>query len=642
MTDLIRRMLALAATLVVAPLALATEAPSGPIRLQVDLSEAPLRIVHAELSIPVQPGPLTLLYPKWIPGEHSPSGPIADLTALVMRAGGKTLAWERDPVDMFTFHVEVPPEASSLEVKLDYLTPSETGRFTASPASTDQMAVLSWNTVLLYPAGPPSDDLIYRASLKLPPGWEFGTALPLASPTQGHTPEPSGLVEFQPASLTTLVDSPVLAGAHFRAVDITGGAPVLHEIDMAADSDAALAIPQSEVDLYTRLVAEAQALFGAHHYRNYHFLLTLSDHTNSFGLEHHESSDNRVKERTLIDPDTFVMRAGLLPHEFVHSWNGKYRRPAGLATPDYEKPMVGDLLWVYEGLTSYLGDVLTARSGLWTPERYREELALIAAGLTQQARPGRTWRPLADTARAAQLLFGQRSEGSSMRRGVDFYDEGVLIWLEADTVIREQTGGQRSLDDFLKLFHGAPSGPPAIKPYTFDDLVAALEKTAPYDWRRFFDERVTAVHADAPLGGITHGGWRLAFSDQINEHLKAREKADENVDLRFSLGLTLSTKKGDDNGRVLDAIAGSPAALAGVAPGMKLVTVGGRAWSADILREAIRAAQGSTQPIVLTLDNADYVKTVRVDYHGGERYPHLVRDARQPDLLSQIIAPHAE
>jgi len=606
--------------------ALTAQSSPGPIRLEVDLREAPHRVLHSRLTIPVSPGPLTLHYPQWIPGEHGPTGPISDLTGIRFTANGQRLEWQRDPLEMFRFRVEVPEDAGSLEVALDYLTPSEAGIFTHGPAASARLAVLSWNTVLLYPAGSPADELTYEATLELPAGWQFGTALPVAR-REGDT------VSFQPVCLTTLVDSPVAAGIHYRAVELTGDGTPPHRIHVVADSAAALAMRPETVAAYRRLVAEALELFGAYHYREYHFLLTLSDHVESFGLEHHESSDNRLPERTLVDPDLLVHRATLLPHEFAHSWNGKYRRPAGLATPDYQTPMVDDLLWVYEGLTAYLHQILTTRSGLWTAEHSRESLALSAAGLDH--RPGRSWRPLGDTTRAARILFRTREEGSAWRRGVDFYDEGVLIWLEADVLIRRQSAGRRSLDDFFRLFHGGTSGPPELRSFELDDLLAALEQILPYDWRSFFAARIDAITPHPPLGGITQGGWKLVYTEAMNEHLRVSENAEQVTDLRFSLGFRIQDQSGHpDHGRLLDLIPDSPAARAGLAPGMKLIAVNGRRWSTQVLRDALRAGSG---PLELLTENAEYFQIYRIDEHPGERYPHLVRDEAQPDVLSDVL-----
>src|SRR5574340_1223149 len=481
-------------------------AQNAPITVAVDATDAPRKILHARLRIPAAPGPLTLLYPKWIPGEHGPDGPIVDLTGLEFSANGRRIPWRRDDVDMYTFHLDVPAGARAVEVALDYVGPvAGEGGYTAGASATDKMAVISWNQLLLYPAGFSAEQLTYKASLRLPAGWKFGTPLPLAGAPQGDN------LEFAPASLYTLVDSPVIAGEYYRAIPLTApGTKPPVQMDIAADSAAALDMPAETETHYKNLVQDAVALFGAQHYRDYHFLFSLSDKVAHFGLEHHESNDSRSSERSLIKDEPRKLMAGLLPHEYVHSWNGKYRRPAGLATPDYEQPMKGELLWVYEGLTTYLGNILTARSGLLTPEQYREDLALTAAYMT--SRVGRKWRSLEDTAVAAQVLYRSPSQWSSWRRSVDFYPERDLIWLEADTIIRRETQGHQSLDDFCKLFHGGANNPPdvapAVKPYTFDELVATMNQVAAYDWRKFFRDRLDYTGPNAPLGGIENSGWR--------------------------------------------------------------------------------------------------------------------------------------
>ena len=428
-----------------APVQASLAAPAArPILLEVDAREAPRKIFHAHLTIPASPGPLTLVYPKWIPGEHGPTGPITDLAGLKLSAGGKPLTWRRDDVEMWFFHCTVPAGADSIEVTLDYLSPSEASGFSSGASATAQLALLSWNQVLVYPKAASTDELTYTATLRLPGGWKFGTALEVAR-REGDR------VEFQPVSLTSLIDSPVLAGAHMRTVVLTDTDPK-HRIQIAADSEAALEMLPEHVQKLQALVAETGALYGARHYRHYDFLLTLSNHTAHFGLEHHESSDDRVAERSLIDAEARKTFAGLLAHEMTHSWNGKYRRPAGLATGNYHDPMKGELLWVYEGLTEYLGQVLTARDGELTPEQYREELAATAATMDHQA--GRSWRPLSDTAIAAQRLYEARGDWGAWRRGTDFYPESELLWLEADTVIRNETKGKKSLDDFCRVVSG--------------------------------------------------------------------------------------------------------------------------------------------------------------------------------------------
>jgi predicted metalloprotease with PDZ domain len=598
------------------------------IQLIVDLTDAPRNIYHSRLTIPVKPGPLTLVYPKWIPGNHRPSGPIENVTGIKIDAGGQTLAWERDPVDMYAFHVNVPAGANELHVSLDTIT-TDGSAGAGGPAATTNVLDLNWNQVVLYPQGTSSDEVQVEAQLTPPQGWKFGTALPVASVTKGGTNE---FVRFKPVSLTTLIDSPLIAGAHYRQIELTkpGETPV-HVIDMVSESDAGLAMTPADDAAYRKLVAETGALFGARHYLEYHFLLTLSDEAGHHGVEHHQSSDNSTDERTLLDPDLHLLTADLLPHEFTHSWNGKYRRPVGLATRNYQDPMKGDLLWVYEGLTEYLGRVLTARSGLWTPEQYREALAATAAMLDHRA--GRTWRPLEDTARSVQILRMLGPEWQSWRRGLDYYPEGELIWLEVDTIIRQQSNGQKSLNDFCRLFHGGESGPPKVVPYTFDDVVSTLNQVVPYDWAELLQERVNAVKAGAPLGGIDRGGWRLVYNDQPNVFIHTVEKLDNNVDASYSLGFV--AKK---NGEFQDVIYGSPAYLAGVGPGMKLIAVNGREWDKDVLEDALRASRNSRQPIDLLVENAKFYKTYSIDYHDGIRNPHLER-TQVLDVLGEIVKP---
>jgi predicted metalloprotease with PDZ domain len=408
------------------------------VRLTVDATDAPRHLTRAHLVMPVHPGSLTLAYPKWIPGEHGPTGPLVNLAGPIIMAAGRRVAWRRDSEKIYEFVVEVPAGVSQLEIDLSFLEPSDPHGFSSGTSTTAQLFDLSWNHLLLYPKGLSPDALTYAARLKLPQGWKYGTALPVAH-------EDGATIDFAPVTLEALIDSPVIAGAHARVIPLGPDTGPRHEVDLIADSEEALEMTAQQMAAYRQLVAEAGALFGARHYRDYHFLYTLSDHVPFFGLEHHESSDDRVGERTLIDDDRRRMSAGLLPHEFVHSWNGKYRRPRGLTTPDYQEPMRGDLLWIYEGLTEYLGWVLTGRSGLLSDQEEREELAVIAARM--DSIPGRRWRPLEDTAVAAQVLYGAPQEWRALRRSVDYYPEGALIWLEADVVIRNMSQGKASLDE---------------------------------------------------------------------------------------------------------------------------------------------------------------------------------------------------
>ncbi len=592
------------------------------VTIAVDASMAPRKIFHASLKIPATPGDLTLYYPKWIPGEHAPDGPVIDLAGLKFSAAGKTLKWRRDLLDGFTLHVEVPAGANEVSAELDFLSPAIfEGGFSAGSSATAKLAVISWNQVLLYPKGYKSDDINYSASLKLPDGWKFGTPLPIASHSGAE-------IKFATVSLATLVDSPVITGEFLKVVPLAQDPPT--EMDIAADSAAALDAPQEVWDHYKSLVEQAQKLFGAHHYRDYHFLYTLSDHVAHFGLEHHESDDSRVDERSLVDDTERKMSASLLPHEYVHSWNGKYRRPADLTTPDYLEAMKDDLLWVYEGLTNYLGFMLTARSGLLTAEQDRDDLAITASALDHT--PGREWRNLQDTADAAPQLYFAPKAWESWRRDTDFYDEDTLNWLWVDVIIRQQSKGAKTLDDFCHLFHGAPSTGPMVKTYTFEDVVNGLNQVVPYDWRGFWTERLTNHGPGAPLGGIEGSGWKLVYDDNSSDMMNGRATTNRSVPAALAIGLVLN-----DDGNIVDTIEGMPAAKAGIGPGMKLVAVNGRRFSVDILRDAVKATKNSSNPLELLVENTDYYKTYKIDYHGGEQYPHLVRDDSKPDLLTEIL-----
>jgi predicted metalloprotease with PDZ domain len=606
---------------------LPAQSASRNIKISVDATRATQKILHAELEIPTSPGPLTLCYPKWMPADHSPDGPIENLTGLKFTSAGKIIPWRRDLVDMFAFHLDVPKGASGITVNLDFLlsVPSPTIDFSASASA--KLLILMWNQVLLYPSGSPADKIIFEPALKLPDGWKFNTSLPVAS-------QSGNVVQFAPVPLDLLVDSPVQSGEFLRTFPLTPGEKPPHFLDVAADEPWALDIPPELIEGYKRLVAEASAMYQSHHYRDYHFLFTLSDNVMRLGQEHHESSDDRVSEHTLVDPSARLLEAGLFPHEFTHSWNGQFRRPIGLATPDFQEPMKGELLWVYEGLTTYLESVLAARSGLLTPAQTREHLASIASMLDHRA--GRTWRSLQDTADAAQVLYFSPSEWVSYRRGTDFYLESVLLWLEVDTTLRNLTHDSRSMNDFCRVFLGGPDGQPVIKTYTFDDIVSTLNGIAPYDWRAFLRQRLDSTEPHAPLGGITGGGWRLTYTDEPNEFLAAGQSVSGAGNFTSSVGFAVQR-----DGTIQDVIPGMPAFDAGLSPYMKIIAVGGHEFSMSELGRAIRDSKSSTSPIVLLVSNGGSLKTHEIAYHGGLRGPHLERVESSPDYLSEILKPLA-
>jgi predicted metalloprotease with PDZ domain len=628
---LVMRVLAVHAALVASAGRDAFAVPAPPsIRLAVDAREAPRRVLHVRLSLPATPGPFALTYPEWIPGNHTPASAINDVVGMHVLAGSRELAWRRDPLDMFTLRIDVPAGVSRIEVSFDVAMPSESNIYAGSLSLADQLALLDWNPVAFYPANAAPDSLRYDATLTLPAGWKHATSLPLQSQSGGE-------LRFAPVSLTTLIDSPVLAGAHMRSIPLTPpNDPRPVTLDLACDSEVGLGIKPEHIARMKRLVAEADALFGARHFRQYHFLHTLSEHVDHFGLEHHECNDSRSDERMWIDDDARLMDVGLLTHEFVHSWNGKYRRPRGLATHDYRQPMTGELLWVYEGLTEYLGWVMAARSGLETAEESREELARVAAQL--DATPGRAWRPLIDTAISVRLLDQAPREWRLWRRSEDYYGEGQLIWLEADVLIRQRTNGARSLDDFCRAFFGGASGPPAVVPYDLDDLLVALNRVCPNDWREFFAKRIDVVTRHAPFGGIENGGWRMAWADTSTGYFGAAEREYDRIDLFYTIGARLDSK----SGAFIDVLPGTTAAAAGLAPGMKLVAVDGRKWSKDVLLDALRAGAKAKRPVELLAENDEFIRTYRVTAPSGLRYPAFARTDARPDLLGKVLAPRTK
>ncbi len=597
-----------------------------PIEISVDLTEAPRRLFRANLVIPAQPGPLTLYYPKWIQGEHQPSGPITDLSGLKLTAAGKPVYWRRDDIDMYAFHCTVPEGADAIEAALEYLVPGEKGGYGAGPAATAELAILNWYLVTLYPKGKPVREIPIHAKLTLPKGWHAGTALPI----EKHE---GNVTQYKTVSLEMFADSPALCGHYFKEVPLGPKEGPPHYLILACDSAAGLAIDDTWKRHYERLVLEAGALFGARHYDSYRFLVSLTDQFGHNAIEHHQCSDNRMPERMFLDEENRKLEAAwVLAHEYVHSWNGKFRRPIGLATPDFQEPMRTKLLWVYEGLTEYLGFVLAARSGLYASNVSHENLAQIVEWANNEV--GRTWRPLEDTATAAPFLYSSRNEWSRRRRGVDFYDEGVLLWLDADTLIREKTGGKKSLDDFCKSFYGGQSGPPDVKPYSFEEVVAALNGVLEYDWKDFLEKRLTSTDAKPPLDGITRGGWTVTYSSERSELLKSQDEAEKRIDMTSSIGLLVK-----DDGGVTDVVPGKAADKAGVGPHMKVIAVNGRALTPDRLREAVAATKDGKTKVQLLIENAEYYRTVTLDYAGGERYPRLERIPSSPDRIGDIFKP---
>lgn len=601
-------------------------AAPGPVKLTVRLPDPAQKLLYVTEIMPVEPGALTLYYPKWIPGDHSPDGPIGTLMGLEITGNGQRIAWQRDPVDMFTFHLDVPAGVDHLDIRFE---------FPSKDRVTPRLLDLTWDHVALYRAGYPSKDQMFAPALAIPADWQYATALQTAQ-REGK------VITFKPVPFNTLVDSPVIAGRHFRQIDLAPvGSSVHRYLDMVGDTPSDLRISQQQIADYRNLITQAQALFGSHHYTSYRFLLVLSDYTSRGGLEHHQSSDDRshIGAGMFAGPDQFMLSASFLPHEYVHSWNGKFMRPAQLWQPNFESPEQTQMLWMYESLTVYLGDVLTVRSGLWSPETWRQVVAYRAAVLAH--RPGRRWRPLIDTATAAQLGYDAPGAWKNWRRGTDFYTEGELLWLAVDTRIRTLSHGQRTLGDFARRLFGTDDGSYVTRTYTLADVIAALDAVQPYDWKGFLQTWLNGVGDQvALLSGIDASGWKLVYTTQPSrfqsalENVGAGELCPSGVNAMFSIGLFLTRA-----GTIVDVLWHGPAFAAGLAPGMQILDIDGDAYTPTALRRAIARAHVDREPLRIAARGDGIVRTYTVHYDGGLKYPHLVRKPGTADDLKLILAP---
>jgi predicted metalloprotease with PDZ domain len=612
---------------------------AGAIDLNVQLTNLTDRVIHVRERIPVERGAreLVLLYPQWIPGNHSPTGPISRLGGVVTTVDGKRVQWVRDEVNVYAFHVPLSPTAKSVDVEFDYLSPMkpQEGRIEISDAIAD----LQWNEVVLYPAGYFSRDIPVDVTLTIPDGWKYATALETAS-EQGST------IRFKQTTLNTLLDSPLYAGSHFKRIDLSPSATNIVHLDVFADDDKYLEITPDELQKHKQLAIEADKLYQSHHYNHYDLLLLLSDKVGGIGLEHHQSSENGQRPNYFTEWNSGIAGRDLLAHEYTHSWNGKFRRPADLWTPNFNVPMRDDLLWVYEGMTEYWGIVLTSRSGMRTPEETRDVIARIAAGF--EITPGRDWRPLVDTTNQPTISQRRPVPWVSWLLPENYYMEGALIWLDADTLIRERTNGQKSLDDVAKAFFSPYNGSFVTYTYTFDDLVNTFNSVVPYDWATFFRERVYDLHPAVPEDGITRGGYKLAYTDTEQPWVAKAEAAYGNADFSTSLGFSVSIPHAGPErrggapaapGSISNVWWGSPAFKAGIAPDMQIVSVNGKAFSPQVLREAILEAEKTKQPLSLQFRHGDDFQTILMPYYGGLRVPSLQRVQGTPSRLDDILAP---
>ncbi|MFL6843304.1 MAG: M61 family metallopeptidase [Allosphingosinicella sp.] len=594
----------------------------GTIRLRVDATDTERRIFRVRETIPVPaPGDFVLLYPKWLPGAHSPGGRINNVAGLRISAGDRRLTWRRDPADVYAFHVDVPDGVKSVEVEFQFL--SATAEAQGRTVMTPELASIQWIATSLYPAGYYVRDIPIQASLTVPRGWQVATALRPES--GGGTPA----IAYRTVSYDVLVDSPALAGAYFRKWELSPDVT----LNVAADRPEELAASDEIVALHRKLVDQAVKLFGAQHYDHYDFLLSISENLGGIGLEHHRSSEDGVKTGYFTDWASAQRDRNLLPHEYTHSWNGKYRRGADLWTPDYRMPMQDSLLWVYEGQTQFWGYVLDARSGMMSKQETLDALASIAAAY--DATPGRTWRPLVDTTEDPIIAQRAPQPWRSWQRSEDYYNEGLLIWLDVDRVLREQSKGRRSLNDFARAFFGVNDRDYGELTYTLGDIVAILNRLQPYDWAGYFDRRLNAYTEHAPLEGINQGGYRLVYTDTPTDWFKAGEKKSKGVDLTFSGGFSVSTK----DGNVTTVIWDSPAFDAGLTVGSKILAVNGRTFDGDGLKRAIAAAGKSKEPVRLLVQSGDSFRTAELAWHGGLRYPRLQPTAGGKGSLDALLQP---
>ena len=605
------------------PIATPADTPYvGTISLDVDMTNVNARIFDVHEVVPVKTRELTLLYPEWLPGTHSPSNEVGRLAGLVVTANGTRVAWMRDRVDMHAFHIDVPQGATSLEVNFQYLGAIDPKRSRVSSTFAD----LTWNSVVLYPAGYFARDINFSTKLKLPSGWKYATALETKSQNGDQ-------VQFADTTLNTLIDSPLYAGVNFKRLDLSTGPDNEVYLDIFADKVSDMEVTPEELQFHKNLVSEAQKLFNSHHYDHYDFLFSISDVVSGKGLEHHQSSEDGSRANYFTDWAAGVGGRALLPHEYTHSWNGKFRRPADLWTANFNVPMRNDLLWVYEGLTDYYGNVLTARSGMRTPEQARDVWAAIAADF--EISPGRNWRSLVDTTNQPIVSshFTVQEEWPSYQRSFDYYPESDLIWLDADTKIRELSNGAKSLDDFARLFYGIDNGSYVTVTYNLDDLVKALNSVQPYDWASFFKTRVYEVNPQVPENGFTQGGYKLVYNDTEPEAMKHADKS-RGTNFSHSIGMALKP-----DGGVAGVWWNSIAFKAGITPDMQVEAVSDQKYSADKMNAAILDAEKNNSPIKLLVKHDDQYMTVSLDYHGGLRYPHLERVESTPDRLDDVLAP---
>lgn len=602
----------------------------GIVQLTVDASDLDRKIFNIRASIPVQTGPLTLYFPEWLPGKHGTNGALNQLAGLHFSGNQQSIAWKRDPLNMYAFHLQIPAGVSQLKAEYQFLSPTDDkfGRVTMTP----EIIGVQWNNMILYPAGAASDQIQIQPTLILPAGFQFGSALELAEKSENLSPSQSqNEFQFKPVTLEELVDSPVFAGKYFKRFDLNPGAKVPVHLNVVADKPESLNATPEQIAAHKALVQQATILFGSQHYRHYDFLLALSDEFSGIGLEHHQSSENGVRPGYFSDWAKKSSGRDLLAHEYTHSWNGKFRRPADLLTPHFNTPMQNSLLWVYEGQTQYWGYVLAARSGLMKQEHIRDVLANVAAYYDHQS--GRSWRNLQDTTNNPVFVSRRSQAWSDFQRDEDYYREGALLWLEVDAQLRALSQEKRSLNDFASKFFGVNDG--SIRPlaYQLSDVINTLNEIQPFDWGHFLQERVEGLQSKTPTASLELAGWKLVYTEKPSEYAKATEDAQDG-DFLYSLGFSL-----DKTGKITRMLLNSPAGKANILSGSLIIAVNGKSYKAEALKSAITNAKSQKQAIELIVRHGDYYRTVRFDYFEGLKYPALIRDNSHPDRLTKILSP---
>lgn len=589
--------------------------PGGTIRLEVDATDTTQRIFRVKETIPVAAaGPLTLLMPEWLPGNHAPRGQIEKLTGVTFTANGQPVAWKRDPLNVYAFQIDVPQGATEVVAQFQFLSATQPaqGRVVVTP----KMLNIQWESVSLYPAGYYTRQIPIQPTVTYPAGWQAATAL--RGTKTGDT------VAYETIDYEALQDSPVFAGRYFKPVDL--GSNVT--LNLVADDADELEYKPEQIAKHKKLVAEAGALFGAYHFNHYDFLLAITDEMGGIGLEHHRSSENQVEPGYFKkwDSGEALLDRNLLPHEFTHSWDGKFRRPDMLWTPDFNVPMQDNLLWVYEGQTQFWGYVLGARSGMFSKQETLDAYAQIAAKLDTAV--GRQWRPMEDTTQDP-IISARRPKGwASWQRSEDYYNEGLMIWLEADAIIAKATRGKKGLDDFAKAFFGIKPGDWGQVVYNRGDVINTLNDIAPYDWAGFFQKYVDSTTKETPKGGFILGGYKLVYGEEPGAITKAAEGANKMVDQSFGIGAIVK-----NDGEISGVIWDSVAFKAGLVTGAKILAVNGDEFSGDVWKAAIKAKA----PIQIIVKQDKYYRTLTLDYSGGLRYPRLEKTGEGEGSLDKLL-----